>query len=374
MRILALLLLAQMPPPATSAGDLVKKLDATPGIKEQDKPFEIAASLGRLYVGSGRLTEAKAYFQQAMTKAEPLRLFFVAQRRALGAKAIPPPDVSGCAPSSDATVVTLLAKAQGRAKAGDVAGAVSCARAAWAPVAEAEVQYGNLLFVLGDSAAALGAYAHALDTFEGNAEARYSRAALLLDTKGDEPATLKTVKADLERFLKEAPSSPRAPQAQRLLERATQAVEQGGILKVPRVAAAPPPVQPPQLSPETIKAFESAPRNEQTEANFGKLIETGEEHLARGRFEEARQSYLQVMPYQPANPRLRAGMAWAMLRLNRQPMADNVWKAALETPDAIAALGDTLKAKGDAAGARAVWERLKASAPSYAPRLEGKLP
>ena len=50
-----LLLLAQMPPNhpteaknAPSAEDLIGRLDATPGLKEKDKPFEIAASLARL--------------------------------------------------------------------------------------------------------------------------------------------------------------------------------------------------------------------------------------------------------------------------------------------------------------------------------------
>jgi cytochrome c-type biogenesis protein CcmH/NrfG len=79
------------------------------------------------------------------------------------------------------------------------------------------------------------------------------------------------------------------------------------------------------------------------------------------------------MPYQPDNARLRAGMAWTMIRLNRQPMADNVWNVAAQNPDAISALGDALKSKGDAEGAKAVWQRLKDTVPTYAPKLEGKL-
>jgi tetratricopeptide (TPR) repeat protein len=375
VKILALLVLAQAAPPP-STDELVKKVDDTPGIKDQDKPFEIAASLGRLYVGKGRLSEAKGYYGQALAKAEPLRAFLLAQRRGSPAKTLPSAESLGCVPSAENTVVALLTKAQAKAKAGDSSAALACARAAWAPVAEVEVQYGNVLFVLHDPATALAAYTHALEAFEANSEARYGRAALLLDTKGDEPVALKQVKADFERFLKEAPSSTRAPQAKRLLERATAALEKGGISKVPvALAAATPPaqVQPPQLSPEVVRAFENAPRTADMEANFAQLIETGEDHLAHGRFDEARKSYLQVMPYQPNNPRLRAGMAWAMIRLNRQPMADNVWRAAIEAPEAVSALGDTLKAKGDAEGAHALWSRLKEAVPSYAPRLEGKL-
>jgi thioredoxin-like negative regulator of GroEL len=107
--------------------------------------------------------------------------------------------------------------------------------------------------------------------------------------------------------------------------------------------------------------------------NFKKLIDEAEEHLARQRFQDALNSYKGVMPYQPDNTRVRAGLAWTMLKLNRQPMADNVWRVATTTPEAIDQLGDTLKAKGDAAGAKEVWQRLKESVPSYGAKLEGKL-
>lgn len=75
--------------------------------------------------------------------------------------------------------------------------------------------------------------------------------------------------------------------------------------------------------------------------------------------------------YQPSNPRLRAGMAWTLVRLGK-PMADTVWRAAIENPDAVDALGDRLKAQGDADGAKALWTRLAETVPGYAPRLEGK--
>jgi tetratricopeptide (TPR) repeat protein len=373
VKILALLLLAQAAPSPSSA-ELMKTVDTTPGLKEHDKPFEIAVSLGRLYVGTGRLADAKGYYEQALAKAEPLRAFYVAQRRAVGAKAIPAPATVGCEPSSDNNLEGLLGKARAKAKAGDLPSALSCARAAWEPVAAAEVQYSNTLFLLREPALAITTLNKALEAFDGNTEARYARGALLLDSKGDDKAALKTAKADLERFLKESPTSPRAPQAKRLLERTTSALEKGGVSKLLTVKApTSPSVEPPQLTPEVVRAFEGAPRTPEMDAAFVKLIEAGEDHLAHGRFEEARQSFVQVMPYQPTNPRLRAGMAWAMIRLNRQPMADNVWRAAIEAPDSVAALGDTLKAKGDADGARALWARLKTSVPAYAPRLEGKL-
>jgi hypothetical protein len=50
-----------------------------------------------------------------------------------------------------------------------------------------------------------------------------------------------------------------------------------------------------------------------------------------------------------------------------------VWNVAAQDPAAIDALGESLKAKGDAAGAKGVWQRLAATVPSYASKLNGKL-
>jgi tetratricopeptide (TPR) repeat protein len=187
------------------------------------------------------------------------------------------------------------------------------------------------------------------------------------------------VKAELERVLNDAPNFAKAANAKRLLKRTEAAIEKGGLTKVgvtgEEIAALAPPRQPgqaPVLSKETMEAFQNAPRTPEMEANFVKLVEGAEDALAKGNFQEALDGYKQVMPYQPDNARLRAGMAWTMVKLNRQPMADNVWRVASSNPEQIDALGDRLKAKGDEAGAKALWQRLRETVPEYAPKLEGK--
>ncbi|MEW5742445.1 MAG: tetratricopeptide repeat protein [Myxococcota bacterium] len=378
------LLLAQAPlppnhPPTPSAEALVKKLDETQGLKDRDKPFEIAASLGRLYFGQGRFADAKTYYAQAVAVAEPVRALYLQEKKALGNRPVPPPADAGCKPGPESTQVVVLDKARAHVKAGKHADAVACLKLGMQGLMESETMLGHARFLLGDADGALATYTRALETFEGNVEARYARAALLLDAKGDDAKALAQAKADFERFLSDAPTAPQAPQAKRLLDQTTKAIAAGGLSKVaPQVAVAPPeparqPGMPPVLSKETMEAFQNAPRTPEMEANFAKLVEDAEEHLARGRFQEALGNYRQVMPFQPDNPRLRAGMAWTMVKLNRQPMADNVWRVATENPDAVAALGDRLKAKGDAEGAKALWQRLKDTVPSYAPRLDGKL-
>jgi len=57
--------------------------------------------------------------------------------------------------------------------------------------------------------------------------------------------------------------------------------------------------------------------------------------------------------------------------LKRQPMADNIWRVAVTSdPAAVDALGDRLAAKGNQAGAKALWNKLLATAPDYPARAK----
>ncbi|MFY0529025.1 hypothetical protein ACN28I_39655 [Archangium gephyra] len=96
--------------------------------------------------------------------------------------------------------------------------------------------------------------------------------------------------------------------------------------------------------------------------------------LSKGRYDEALAAYRQVMPLRP-DGRVKAGLAWTLVGLGK-PTADRVWGVAVGSdPAAVDQLGETLKAKGDAKGAKALWTKLAASAPDYAARasLQAKL-
>ena len=56
-----------------------------------------------------------------------------------------------------------------------------------------------------------------------------------------------------------------------------------------------------------------------------------------------------------------------------KPTADRVWGVALQDADAIGKLSDVLEAKGDAAGAKALRQRLVQAVPTMADRFAGKL-
>jgi hypothetical protein len=83
-----------------------------------------------------------------------------------------------------------------------------------------------------------------------------------------------------------------------------------------------------------------------------------------------------VVPFQPENGRAKAGMAWALVSLDKQPMAERIWGVAVGSDArAVDGLGDMLKAKGDANGAKALWSKLAGSSPDYAKaaNLQAKL-
>ncbi len=365
---------------APSAEELLKRLEGAGDLKGKEKSFEIASSLGKLYYAHGRYTDAVVFLEQAVSKAEPARALYLSKKKAAGAKPVPTAAVAGCAPAAEETMEGQLAKATAQK---DPAAAAACARAALHPLIDVETTLGAAKFLANDAAGAIAVYDRALLLFDSNPEARYGRGAAILDSKGDDVAALKLAKADFDRFLADYPTSPRAKQAKAFLSRVDAAIAAGGVSKVkvvvkekkadPHAAMRGGDGQPPQLTQEMIDSVRNVERTPEMAQGFAKLVEDAEEHLAKGRFQDALDNYKRVVPFEPDNARARAGIAWAMVKLNKQPMADNVWRVASERPEAIDALADGVKAKGDGDQAKEIWKRLADTVPTYAGKLQGKL-
>jgi hypothetical protein len=135
------------------------------------------------------------------------------------------------------------------------------------------------------------------------------------------------------------------------------------------------PDAPAPLSKEVMVAVQNTERTPEMMAGLTKLMDEAEEHLARGRYPEAKAAYTRVMPFMPESGRAKAGMAWSLVGTG-SPMADRIWSVAVGSdPAAVDALGDVLLAKGDGKGAKALWAKLKDSAPGYPQKaaLEAKL-
>lgn len=116
-----------------------------------------------------------------------------------------------------------------------------------------------------------------------------------------------------------------------------------------------------------MQQIQNVPRTPERVAQMNGLVDEAESALVAGRFQDALDRYKQVMPYDPGNGRFRAGMAWSLVGLNRQPMADRIWSVAVGSdPKAVETLGDLLAARGNAAAAQALYAKLAATAPDYA--------
>lgn len=389
-----------------SSDELLRRLDATPELKSRAKPYEVSAALGKLYYSRGRWSDAASAFRQSGETAAPLRTLFLSERAKVKG-ALPAPDTVGCHLSADAAVSVLATRAKEAAARGAHGAAAACALEALGPALEAGSLLGHCLALTGDGKGALAAYARVLEVQPRQPEALYGHAAETFDVRGDDLAALRGAKKELQTFLSVAPAAPQAATARALLGQLDAVIAAGGTTRFaaarekaraqgPPVTAAPPalasapppgvaapsgapgappppggPGAPPPLSRETVEAIQATPRTPEFEANLGRLLEEGEAKLAANQYSDALANYRQVMPYRPDDGRLRAGMAWSLVGLQRQPMADNIWRVAVSSdPASVDALGDRLLAKGDRAGAKALWTKLLASAPDYPGRAK----
>ncbi|HZJ54775.1 MAG TPA: hypothetical protein VFD38_11605, partial [Myxococcaceae bacterium] len=341
---------------APTSDELLKKMDATPDLKTRPKPYEVAAAIGKLYYGRARWADARDFFTQAEKTAEPVRSLFLQQRKQVK-RELPDASAAGCRISSDMGVDKAAERARTLAAQKQPGPSAACALAALGPVLDSTTLLGNALALTGDLKGALAAYERVLQIQPRDAAALYGHGAVTFDLKGDDLQALKAARKELQTSADVAPSAPQTTSARALAERIDRVVAAGGATKFARqqekarsearpvAAAAPPmpaapmegaapppgpkasgPATPPQISKETMEAFQKVEVTPEMKANFTRLIEDGEAKLAANKYQDALDNYRQVMPYQPDNPRLRAGMAWALVGLQRQPMADNVWR------------------------------------------------
>jgi tetratricopeptide (TPR) repeat protein len=382
-----------------SANDLLQKLDGVKGLKDQDKPFDVASAVGKLYFGNGRFDDAQLFFRQALAKAEPLRSLFLSQKAKADGKhqALPDPASVGCVKASGQNQA-LTEKAQALAAKGQSGAAAACAKVALGPALEVQSLLGDALFLTGDSKGALEQHAQVLAIDPKDPNSLYGHAGVLFDGANDDLKTLALAKAEFTRYLELYPALPHAEMAKAMLQRADQAIAAGGISKLPHPRLTGPlparapmqapmmagpmqggPMQngaPPALTQDQIAAVQNTERTPELMEGLQKLIDQGEDALAHGQFQEALDDYKRVVPFQPDNGRAKAGMAWALVGMNRQPMADRIWQVAVGAdPAAVDQLGESLKAKGDTSGAKALWAKLAQTAPDYAAKanLQGKL-
>lgn len=366
--------------------ELLHQLEGAEGLKGRDKPFQVAASLGKLYYGNGRFEEGAVYLKEAVEKGEPVRALYLAERRKAQAKKLdlPNAETAGCVFAPTDSLEHQLGVATAKAKASQTAAAATCARLAYKTVSDVRLLYAGALFNTGDVGGAFAVLEGSLEATPDDPDVLWAHAHALYEHRGDDPKALAQVKAELSRYLTLRPHSPRAEWTKKVLSQVDAAIAAGGLGKLDAqkyqaahakagLKAANAPALPqqrgllPPVNPQAMEAITNAERTPELVEGLKKLVEEAEEHLARGRFGDALDNYKRVVPFEPQNGRAKAGMAWALVGLKRGPMADNVWNVAVQSdPKAVDDLGKSLMEKGDRAGALGVWQRLASTDPTYA--------
>ncbi len=364
-----------------SADELLQQLAKAKDLEGRDKTFEVASAMSKLFYQAGRYAEATLYFRQTLEKAAPARKDqrrLAAKGRSGEPKSVPP----GCLSGPQAKLDEQHALSRELEKT-DPAAAFACLSHALLQAEDIRGLLAQSLFLSGKLPDALLELDLLVAENPSNANAYFTRAATRYELAGDDLGALKQSSADFARYLSLEPKGARTPLARALSARIDKAVVAGGLLKLNQaedaerhakakaltVAAAPPQGTGngmPQLTQEMVDAVQNTERTPELNEGLSKLVEEGEAHLSQGRFEEALDAYKRVVPFQPQNGRAKAGMAWSLVGLGK-PSADRIWSVAVESdPKSVDALGDLLKQKGNAKGAKALWAKLAASAPEYA--------
>jgi tetratricopeptide (TPR) repeat protein len=380
-----------LPPGHPATGDvdphaLLRQLDAKQDeIRKKPKTFDIAFALGNLYYENARYAEAAEFFAQAIEKTRPaFRIVDQVKPKTAGGS----PTDSACEGTS---VEQRIERAEQLEKS-QPAQALACALSAQKPALEAMSRRGTCFFLAGQIDPAIKEFESVLARDPDSVEANYRLGAIFFDAFGEDVAKLKRTRKLWDHFLQLAPEDRRAVLVRGRLKQVEDGITKGGVskaaplppelLEAPPMASVPVDTRPtpatnapmssqqnasvPAITPEMAEAVANTPRGPEFEQGLARALDEGEAHLAKAEYQEAVQSFRSVLPYQPNNPRARAGMAAALIGKG-SPMADRIFGAAIEQdPASIDSLAQKLKAGGNAKEAKELWTRLQAQAPEYA--------
>jgi tetratricopeptide (TPR) repeat protein len=354
-------------------------------LKDKPKSFEVLSALGNLYYENGRYLEAVDSYRQALAISRP---FEDRAQELHGQKVKPAKDLPlECRRSAQGYGLEQIGQA---ARKLDPPRELRCLDSALQLAIEARSRRGNALYLVGNPDGALAEHRRVLAESPDQPESLFFVGAILLEQSRGDKAKLEEGKKYWRRLLAVAPDSPRAPIVKDSLPRA----EQIFAPKPPATAAAGdamppghpdvstqlPPGHPPiggndpsspmahsgatpeqraDVNPQELQAVAEAAQNtERTpelEKGLDQLTAQAEALLDQGKYQEARDAIVRVMPMRPNDARTAAAMGGAMRGLGREQMAERTLSQALQIdpkqPRALYEMGKLLAARGDKAGA-----------------------
>jgi len=398
-----------LPPAAADAGPLANldtndpkallaAVDQMQGqLKDKPKSFEVLSALGNLYYDNGRYLDAANSLRQALAISAPFeaRARELRERQVKPAKDLP----LECRRTAQGYGLEQIAQA---ARKLDPEHERRCLESALPMAIEARSRRGDSLYLVGNPDGALAEHRRVLAESPDHAESLFFVGAILLEQSRGEKAQLEEGKKYWRKLLVVAPDSPRAPLVKESLPRADEifapkAQAAGGAMPAdhPDVSGQLPPGHPPVAgnaptapmahrgaAPEELPAIdprqlqavaEAAQNTERTpelEKGLDQLTAQAEALLDQGKYQEARDSVVRVMPMRPNDARTAAAMGAAMRGLGREQMAERTLSRALELdprqPRALYEMGKLLSARGDKAGAAEKMRAVQAADAKFA--------
>ena len=361
-------------------------------LKDKRKSFEVLSALGNLYYENGRYLEAIDAYREAEALAAPAeaRALALKKKRVKPAADLP----AECRRSGPDYGLSKIAEAAGNL---DEPHELRCLEAALEMELQTVSRRGNAFYLIGNPDSALAEHRKVLERSPDYPESLFFVGAILLEQSTGDEKQLAEGKKYWQRLLEVAPESPRAPMVRDTLPRADEVFKPRAQMPPghPPVAQNDlPPGHPPigggqpgapmshagtgnapgEPSAEEIRNLQEAvantERTPELEKGLDALLEQSEKELDRGRYQEARDAVVRVMPMRPDDARTAAAMGGAMRGLGRVQMAERTLSRALQLdpkqPRALYEMGKLLAQQGDKAGALQRFNALKSADPKFA--------
>lgn len=388
---------------ATDSKALLAEVDR---MKEQlrDKPktFEILSALGNLYYDNGRYLDAVDAYRQAEELAAPAEAEADALRK------------RGVKPAADLPIECRRSGAEyGLAQIAEVSKKLDpphqlrCLDTALDMELAVRSRRGNSFYLIGNPDAALAEHKRVLERAPDYPESLFFVGAILLEKQ-----QFAEGKKYWARLLKVAPDSPRAaivrdtlPKAEEVFKPRPAGQLPPGHPQVAQGNQGLPPGHPPiggnapgspmqhsdesdrraegatsrgplggEPSPQEMQnmaeAVQNTERTPELEKGLDQLLAEGEKDLDEGKYQDARDAIVRVMPMRPNDARTAAALGGAMRGLGRTDMAQRTLGRALQLdprqPRALYEMGKLLAQQGDKNGALENFKAVEAADAKFA--------
>lgn len=348
-------------------------------MKDKPKTFEVLSALGTLYYQNGRYLEAVDTFRQAEEMAAPVEAEAGALRKkgVKPAAELPPECRRG---GADHGLVQIAAAA----KKLDPPRQLRCLETALEMALADRARRGDSFYLIGNPDAALAEHRKVLERSPDYPESLFFVGAILLEQSRGDKKMLAEGKRSWQRLLEVAPDSPRAPLVRETLPKADELFKARPEAPAGQAQAPQQPRSPAQRSGEAEpakepsaeemknleEAVEHTERTPELEKGLDQLLSEGERDLDQGKYQDARDAVVRVMPMRPNDARTAAAMGGAMRGLGRMEMAQRTLERALQLnptqPRALYEMAKLQAQQGDKAAAAQAFARLKSVDPKFA--------